>query len=231
MTLIRRHDDLRGAAGGDLVALRLPPFDQPAQALLERDLGSEAEVAPCRGCVGEAAHDAVDGAFGAVLDRKVGVHHLQQRLGEVAQARLDLAGDVVDALGDIAAGGENVGARDVLGVDEVHRLAAVAEDQRRLAVGDALHPAHQHLGVQAVHVHARPVDVEVPQRHVVQAVHRVEAAQHALVEALRGAVESVVVVMVVALVGRELLGHAVDRRRRRGDRPCPRWCRRPPRAR
>ena len=47
---------------------------------------------------------------------------------------------------------------------------------------DALHPADQHLGVDAVDVHARAVDVEVAQRHVVQPVHVVEAAQQPLVE-------------------------------------------------
>ena len=82
---------------------------------------------------------------------------------------------------------------------------------------DALHPADQHLGVEAVDVHPRAVHVEVAQRDVVQAVHGVEAAQHALVERLGRAVEGVVVVRVVALGGRELLGQPVHRRRRRGD--------------
>ena len=59
---------------------------------------------------------------------------------------------------------QDVGPRDVVDVDEVHRLRAVAEDQRRLAGGDALHPADEHLGVGAVDVHARAVDVEVAQR-------------------------------------------------------------------
>ena len=60
--------------------------------------------------------------------------------------------------------------------------AAVAEDQRRLPVGDPLHPPDQHLGVEPVDVHARAVDVEVAQHHVVEPVHGPEAAQHALVE-------------------------------------------------
>ena len=85
-----------------------------------------------------------------------------------------------------------------VGEDEVHRLPAVTEDERRLAGRDALHPADQHLGVEAVDVHPRPVHVEVAQGHVVEAVHRVEAAQHALVEDLGRAVERVVVVRVVA---------------------------------
>ena len=96
---------------------------------------------------------------------------------QTEQARLVAAGDVVDALDDVALRGQDVGAGDVPGVDEVHRLLSVAEDQRRLPVGDALHPADEHLGVEAVDVHPRPVDVEVAQRHVVEPVHRPEAAQ------------------------------------------------------
>ena len=68
----------------------------------------------------------------------------------------------------------------VADVDEIHGLAAVAEDDRRQAGVDPLHPADQDLGVLAVQVHPRPVDVEVAQRHVVEAVHVVEGAQHAL---------------------------------------------------
>ena len=47
---------------------------------------------------------------------------------------------------------------------------------------DPLHPADQHLGVLAVDVHPRAVDVEVAQRHVVEPVHVVEGAQQPLVE-------------------------------------------------
>ena len=49
--------------------------------------------------------------------------------------------------------GEQVGPGDVVDEDEVHRRVAVADDERRLAGRDALHPAHHHLGVDAV---ARP---------------------------------------------------------------------------
>ena len=94
-------------------------------------------------------------------------------------------------------GREQVGAGDVVDEDEVHRLGAVAEDQRRLARVDPLHPADEHLGVHAVDVHPRAVHVEVAQRDVVEAVHVVEAAQQALVEDLRRAVERPVGVRVV----------------------------------
>ena len=148
---------------------------------------------------------------------EVGAHDAQQHLGELEQAGLRAAGDVEDRVGHVALGGEEVRARDVADVDEVHRLRAVAEDQRRLAGRDPLHPAHEDLGVEAVDVHARAVDVEVAQRDVVEPVHRVQAAQQALVEGLRRAVERVVGVRVVLLGGRELLGEAVDRGRRGRD--------------
>ena len=66
---------------------------------------------------------------------------------------------------------------DILDIDEVHCLRAVAEDQRRLARSNALHPANEHFGICAVDVHAWAVDIEVAQRNVVQAVHIVKTAQ------------------------------------------------------
>ena len=83
--------------------------------------------------------------------------------------------------------------------------------------GDALDPADEYLGVYAVDVHPRPVDVEVAQRHVVQAVHRVIAAQQTLVEQLRRAIQRLVGVGVVLLRRREPLGHPVHGRGRGGD--------------
>ena len=65
--------------------------------------------------------------------------------------------------------------------------------------------------------HPGPVDVEVAECHVVEAVHLLEAAEKLLVEALAGAVQRAVGLVVGAFWGRELLGHPVDRRRRGGD--------------
>ena len=65
-------------------------------------------------------------------------------------------------------GGQQVRAGDVVDVDEVHRLGAVAEDQGELAGLDPLDPAHQHLGVDPVDAHPRAVDVEVAQRDIVE---------------------------------------------------------------
>ena len=119
-------------------------------------------------------------------------HHAQQRGGEIVEAGLDAARDVEHVVADVGLQREDVGARHVLDVDEVHRGLAVAEDQRRLAGGDAIHPADQHFGVAAVDVHARAVHVEVAQRHVGQVVHVVERAQqafeHDLARAVPGAV-------------------------------------------
>ncbi len=101
-----------------------------------------------RRCVGEPPRHAVDRPLRAVFDRQVGAHHPQQGFGQLLQARLDPAGDVEDGVGDVGLGGEDVGASDVGHADEVHRLLAVTEDQRRLAGGDPLHPANQDLGVE-----------------------------------------------------------------------------------
>src|SRR5579875_1756084 len=68
-----------------------------------------------------------------------------------------------------------------------------------------------------MHVHPGSVDVEVAQRHVVEPAHRVEAAQQALVERLRRAVEGVVAVRMVTLWSRELLRQPVHRGRGGGD--------------
>ena len=129
-------------------------------------------------------------ALGPVLRLEVAAHDPQQRRRRARRRLVSVAaGDVEDAVGDVGGRGEDVGPGDVVDVDEVHRLRPVAEDQRRLPGGDALHPAHEHLGVDAVDVHPRAVDVEVAQRHVVEAVHLVEAAEHPLVEDLGRAVD------------------------------------------
>ena len=125
---------------------------------------------------------------------KPGIHRPEQRRDQIVQARFDAARDVEHLVGHVGLGGQDVRPRDVVDVHEVHGLRAVAEDERRLAGSDPLHPADKHLGVGAVDVHARPVDVEVAKRHVVQAVHLVEAAQEPFVECLRRAVDGAVVV-------------------------------------
>ena len=65
-------------------------------------VGLPAEVLLGGRDIGEPAGDAVDGAVGAVLDVQVRVHGAQQGLGEAEQRGLLAAGDVVDALADVA---------------------------------------------------------------------------------------------------------------------------------
>ncbi len=108
--------------------------------------------------------------------------------------------------------GQHVGARHVAHVHEVHGLRAVAEDDRRAAAFDRIHPANHDFGVGAVHVHPGTVHVERPQRDVFQTVHVVEAAEQALVEQLRGSIERPIVVRMVRLAGRKFLGQPVHRR-------------------
>ena len=117
-------DSLRG---GRLLAL--PPVDEPTEPFVERDLGGEAEIGGWPRGVGEATGDRVHGTFRAVLGFEVGAHDPQECVGEVVEARLLAARDVVDAVGDRRLGREHVGPGDVVDVDEVHGLVPVAQDQ------------------------------------------------------------------------------------------------------
>ncbi len=119
--------------------------------------------------VGEPPRNLVDRPLRADVRPHLGAHHLDQHLGELqaGSSRVPLATLKTSSLASAAAASTLERATS-LDVDEVHRLRAVAEDQWRLAGFDALHPTHQHLGVDAVDVHARSVHVEVAQRHVVE---------------------------------------------------------------
>ncbi len=143
-------------------------------------------------------------------------HDLAEQRAELRKRRLCARGDVEIHVGGVTRERQDVDAGDVADIDEVHRLEAVAKDQRRLATVNAVHPADHHLGIHAVDVHARAVDVEVAQRGVGQPVHFVEAAQHMFEANLVRAVERAVVEGVI-LVHRQVAGLTVDRGARGGD--------------
>ena len=63
-------------------------------------------------------------------------------------------------------------------MDDVHRPGAVPKDCRARARRDLLHPSDEDFGVGAVRIHPRPVDIEVPQRDVIEPTHVVEAVLH-----------------------------------------------------
>ena len=122
-----------------------------AQAVLEPDLRGEPQIMPGRSGIRKATGDTVDLRSGRARPR--GRIHGAQRASQ-APEDWSAAGDVVDALGDVAGRGQDVG-RDV----PVRRSPWSAGRHRRsaaAAVVDPLHPADQHLGVQAVDVHPRP---------------------------------------------------------------------------
>src|ERR1700738_1033911 len=96
-------------------------------------------------------------------------------------------------------------------IDESYRLLAVAEDNRRLARFQALHPPDQHFGVASVDIHAIAIDGEISEGNIIEPVHLIERAKQAFVESLRGAVECPVVIGTLPLCRRKLLGHSVDR--------------------
>src|SRR4029453_5672702 len=131
--------------------------------------------------------------------------------------------DVEHCICDICLCRQQVCAGDIRGEDEVHCLSPVAEDDRRFAGLDALHPSDEHLGVEPMDVHPRPVYVEVAQREIVQAIHPVKTAEHAFVEDLGCPIERVVSPRGVQLRRRELCRKSVDGCRGRCDHlahPC-----------
>ena len=117
--------------------------------------------------------------------------------------------DKVDAIMENWYGGQQVGSGNIRDVDKIHRLGAVAKDQRAFAGRDALHPADQDLGIGAKNIHARPVDIEVSQGDVIQPGHIVKTAQQTFVEDFGGAVQGAVAVGVMVFGGGEFAGQAV----------------------
>ncbi len=117
----------------------------------------------------------------------------------------------------VALGGQNVCARDVFDIDEVHRLHAVAEDQRCFTGGNAFHPAYQHLGIDAIDVHSRAVNVEITQRDVRQSVHLVETAQQAFVKRFRSTVNRAIRVWVVPFISGKVVCQTIHGSRRSRD--------------
>jgi len=110
---------------------------------------------------------------------------------------LGAGGDGEHLVGDVRPGGQHVRPAMSATCTKSHGLQAVT---RIRAARPAAIRSIQRIStsvLEAVYVHPRAIHVEVPQGDVVQPVHGMEAAQHALVERLRRAVERVVVVRVV----------------------------------
>src|SRR5262249_15634018 len=80
--------------------------------------------------------------------------------------------------------------------------------------GNSIHPADQHLSVDAARVHARPVNVEIAQSHIVEPVHFLEAAQQTFVKDFRGTIYGAIVVGVMVFTGGKLFGHSIHGGRR-----------------
>ena len=90
ITLMRAHRRRhQRTAGRDLLAQRTPPLDELAQALLEPDLGLEAEVARARRrCRPGGGRTPLTARSGPCSTAQVGAHDPQQRLGQLEQAGL-----------------------------------------------------------------------------------------------------------------------------------------------
>ena len=95
------------------------------------------------GDISKPARNRIDLALGAVFRREIGSHHAKQCRGQFVEARLGAARDVEDLVTDVRLQSQDIGARDVVDVDKVHGRAAVAQNQRRFARSDPVHPSDQ----------------------------------------------------------------------------------------
>src|SRR5215831_12593080 len=98
----------------------------------------------------------------------------------------------------------------ILDMHEIHGLLSVTKNYRRLASIDALHPSDKNLGIAAVDIHARAVNVEIPIGDVVEAMHILKSPQQAFIESLGCPVESAVVIRMLVFSCRKLVSHSVD---------------------
>ena len=186
-------------------AFGTPPVHQIGEALLERDGRHEAEQSLAFACRRSRRGTGLTERSGANSGVRLRWPMTDSKASrEFEQAGLGSAGDIEPTSVAGATAAEDIGARDVANMDEVHGLLAVAEDDRRHAGFKPLHPADQHLGVSAVDVHALAVDVEIAEGDVIEPVHVVVGAEQSLVEGLGRAVEGAVVVGVLPLGRREL---------------------------
>src|SRR4026209_1046512 len=121
-------------------ARRAPPAHQLLQTVAQGNLRGEAEHLARLRRVPQAPYHVRLRTRRAVLRPKSGSHHREQLAGESAEADLATGRDVEDLVGRVGLGGQQGGARDVRSVHEIHELMPVAEDERRFARVDPLHP-------------------------------------------------------------------------------------------
>lgn len=197
---------------GEFFAFRevLPPFDEFAEAALKGNLGFEAEAFLRFGYIREPAPNGSGFAGRTKFRWEIYAHDFPERLREFLEAGFFAASNVDDVIGNARIGGDDIRAGDVIDVNEIHRLAAIAEDEAGLAFGEAFHPADHHFGVNAIGIHARTVNIEVTESDVVQAIHFIEAAEHAFAVKLDRAIHGAVAVAVVVFGGGKFFGLAID---------------------
>ena len=138
---------------------------------------------------------------------------LDQRRSELSKACFSAARHVEHVVAGVRFGSENIGPGNISDVDKIHRLLAVAENNRRLSRLQSFHPADQHFRVASMDIHSVAIDVEIPECDVIKPVHIIECTKQAFVEGFRSAVERPVAVRVVPLGRRKLFSHSVDRSR------------------
>src|SRR5439155_9936058 len=157
---------------------------QAAQSFIQVDLSLKANPLLCVFRLRETAWDSIDFAGRAVFRFQISAHHTQQTDSEIVEAGFHTAGNIENFIRDARFCSKNIRARNILNVDEIHGLFTITQNERGLTSRNALHPANQNLGIRAIDVHARPVNVKVPESDVAETVHFVEAAEQAFVENL-----------------------------------------------
>src|SRR5579875_915324 len=189
-----------------------PPAYKLLQPVPQAHVWPPANLRRRPGHICEPPRDRVHRPLGFVDDaHAIHTHHLHEQLGQTNKADLSAVGYVQGDVARSGAGGQDIGARDVVHMHHVQRLQPVAEYYRSQACVDPLHPTDQHLRITPVYIHARAVGVEISQTDVVEAVHVVEAPEESFSECFGRAVKRAVVVWRLALVGGENVRHAVDR--------------------
>ena len=188
--ILRRHDRRHGrsrhrprhvASDGRAHAARprgfagvgREPRPRAGQPLLQRDGRLPAESAARAGDVEDAARE-VPGRSGRIDRRDAHPRDVTERATEGVDRGPAAGADVEDrrlAAGDGARLGGEIGAHDVIDVDEVADLSAGAEDRRRQAGQDPLDEDRHHARLVA-RVLARPVHVGVAQDDALEAAGR-----------------------------------------------------------
>src|SRR5207249_7380123 len=99
--------------------------------------------------------------LGSILRHKAGARQRKQELDQLVDRGSNSHANVEELIGAVSLHAQDVRLRDVFDINEIENLAAIAEDDRRLARENAVEDLHDHAHICALVVHARPIDIHV----------------------------------------------------------------------